>query len=237
MLFRSNVMDGAEDPGFPSPEAFLGRSCPFENKRGWSATVRRKDHFAFSLQVYAIAIKLHGVSTPVLESHWHMVSKKSTVLTSYPSSTVTLPAGYKLVGGGAETHSTTYYGNHITKSFRYSANSWQATGRDNMVNDFGYITAYAIGIDPDFPGWGTLDVYENGRVVASPSGSQYVTVAPPSGCAPACPSAMVTGTGGQGRMVSSLYVGTDGYATLRSIDGNAASTGLNYITLSGVKKR
>jgi hypothetical protein len=70
-------------------------------------------------------------------------------VTNHPQVRVTVPAGYKLVGGGARSNSTGQ-GNLLTASFPETPNTWMAAGKDHHVSDHASITAFAVAIhDPD----------------------------------------------------------------------------------------
>jgi hypothetical protein len=70
-------------------------------------------------------------------------------VTDHPEARVTVPAGYKLVGGGARSNSTGS-GNLLTASFPETPNTWMAAGKDHNAFDAASITAFAVAIhDPD----------------------------------------------------------------------------------------
>jgi hypothetical protein len=70
-------------------------------------------------------------------------------VTAHPEARVTVPAGYKLVGGGARSNSTEP-GNLLTASFPETANTWMAAGKDHNASSPASITAFAVAIyDPD----------------------------------------------------------------------------------------
>jgi MAC/Perforin domain-containing protein len=73
-------------------------------------------------------------------------------VTNHPVARVTVPAGYKLVGGGARSNwdATTGRGNLLTASFPETPNTWMAASKDHWGDDSASITAFAIAIhDPD----------------------------------------------------------------------------------------
>jgi hypothetical protein len=81
----------------------------------------------------------------------HIISVTSDTAVSHPEARVTVPAGYKLVSGGARDnwHGA---GNMLTASFPSSNNTWTAFGKDHKAGyaDPATITAYAVAIyDPD----------------------------------------------------------------------------------------
>jgi hypothetical protein len=73
-------------------------------------------------------------------------------VTNHPVARVTVPKGYKLVGGGARSNwdATTGRGNLLTASFPETPNTWMAASKDHWGEDKASITAFAIAIyDPD----------------------------------------------------------------------------------------
>ena len=81
----------------------------------------------------------------------HILSVTSDPAVSHPEARVTVPAGYKLVSGGARDnwHGA---GNMLTASFPSSDNTWTAFGKDHKAGyaDAATITVYAVAIyDPD----------------------------------------------------------------------------------------
>jgi hypothetical protein len=70
-------------------------------------------------------------------------------ITAHPVARVTVPPGYKLVGGGARDN-WTGYGNLLTASFPETPNTWMAAGKDHITGAPASITAFAVAIhDPD----------------------------------------------------------------------------------------
>jgi len=77
-----------------------------------------------------------------------MFSANSPVA-AHPSVTVSVPAGYKIIGGGAFDHYAEP-GNMLTASYPQTATSWFAAGKDHEVSDPASITAYALALyDPN----------------------------------------------------------------------------------------
>jgi MAC/Perforin domain len=71
-------------------------------------------------------------------------------ITGHPVARVTVPAGYKLVGGGARDNWTGKEGNFLTASFPETPNTWMAAGKDHKEGSPASITAFAVAIhDPD----------------------------------------------------------------------------------------
>jgi vibriolysin len=67
----------------------------------------------------------------------------------HPQVQVTVPQGYKILGGGAFDH-WTGAGNLLTASYPLSRDTWFAAGKDHEVSAPASISAYAIALhDPN----------------------------------------------------------------------------------------
>lgn len=80
----------------------------------------------------------------------------SSVDNAYTSITVSAPGGQKIIGGGASLPNGT--GHLLCQSNPISKTTWQAASRAHGYLFPSAVTAYAIGINPNIPGFGTLDV-------------------------------------------------------------------------------
>jgi hypothetical protein len=70
-------------------------------------------------------------------------------VTPHPSVEVTVPAGYKIVGGGAFDH-WSGAGSLLTASYPKTPNSWFAAGKDHEIPSPASITAFALALhDPN----------------------------------------------------------------------------------------
>lgn len=73
---------------------------------------------------------------------------QSGQIAQHPTVQVSVPQGYKLIGGGASDN-WVGQGNLLTASYP-SGNQWLAAGKDHQDPSPSYITAYALGLyDPD----------------------------------------------------------------------------------------
>src|ERR1700760_3609148 len=73
----------------------------------------------------------------------------TTGVTAHPSVEVTVPAGYKLLGGGA-LDNWTGAGSLLTASYPKTDNTWFVAGKDHEILAPAAIPAYAIALhDPD----------------------------------------------------------------------------------------
>jgi hypothetical protein len=88
----------------------------------------------------------------------HIFCAAST-LTEFPTETVRVPDGYKILSGGAKV---TYGGEGelLTASYPISGNQWTAKAKDNFIPDTGILTVYAVAVyDPH--DWLDVKVFSN----------------------------------------------------------------------------
>ena len=70
-------------------------------------------------------------------------------VTAHPSVQVTVPAGYKILGGGA-LDNWTGAGSLLTASYPLNDHTWFVAGKDHEISSPASITAYAIALhDPN----------------------------------------------------------------------------------------
>ena len=71
-------------------------------------------------------------------------------IAAHPSLDLTVPVGYKVVGGGAFDHYNGGYGNLLTASYPSDARTWSVAGKDHEVSDPASISVYALALyDPN----------------------------------------------------------------------------------------
>jgi hypothetical protein len=147
-----------------------------------------------TLTVYAVGLKIDGVTASTLESYMSRVS--SPLPTQYvhaPTASVSLTAGYNLVGGGAVVTDLNGNGNFLIYSYPSSTTTWEVGSKDQNVNSFAGIVAYAIGIPSTIPGFsGQLEVSSASALVLPGYGYATASVTLPSGWAPTCVGAIST---------------------------------------------
>jgi len=171
------VGGGAEIFGEEQPGAMLTASYPGSELIYWYAA--SKDHYyvyPHYLRAYAIGLKLAGVAGSTLRSSMYVATSTSGPA-SQPEAVVQVPPGFLMIGGGARTSFTA--GQLLYMSKPYSNNPgetrWQAKSKDHIVVDHGYITAYAIAIPVQPPGYSRrLAVGLYNWYTPSPSGYSYV---------------------------------------------------------------
>jgi len=135
------VIGGGANVNYGGPGNLLTASFP-ETPTRWTAEA--KDHSVSdpaSITVYAI-----GLEDPLDQWDVRLVSATGGTA-SFPSASVTVPAGYTMTGGGARDN-WSGAGNLLTSSFPSSTTSWEGRGKDHSVVSPASITVYAIGIRP-----------------------------------------------------------------------------------------
>jgi hypothetical protein len=192
--------------------SFITESRPNADLKTWHA--RSKDHInpgKHSLVVFAIGLKIDGVTSTYLRSKMRIFSKESGVA-NHPSTNISIPNNYLLVGGGAKVKYGGY-GNLLVHSYpktNTSGNgySWYVKSKDHQVADRATIVAYAIGIENiSFPNIGHVEVNVNGGGTPFGQGSgsaQESFVRPHPGWALTC-SGGKSDYSGEGRMITSIY--------------------------------
>jgi hypothetical protein len=186
--------------------SFLTASYPDAALTTWYA--KSKDHIFTDLHyltVYAIGMKIDGVSPDYLRSNMQLFSQPSAVM-NHPNVSATVTSDYLMIGGGAyDQWEGTGYGNLLTASYPSGSNTWTVAGKDHRRADPCSIIAYAIGIkNISYPTVGYLQV-GNTPNSASASGTAQVITTPPTGWATTCSGAFLDYGIGAGRMIESNY--------------------------------
>ncbi|MCW3463869.1 hypothetical protein [Chitinophaga nivalis] len=151
--------------------ALLTASYPDNNLSTWHAA--SKDHIqsaSHTLTGYAIGLKLSGVTKDELKTYIQ-ISSNTTGTAGHPNTYVSTNGGYTLIGGGAKVN-WSGWGNLLTKSIP-SGNSWLVGSKDHIESSPASITAYAIGIQPNIPNFGALEILQESASTYA-SGSQGV---------------------------------------------------------------
>lgn len=188
-----------------SEGAYITESRPSTNKRTWYAS--SKDHGgrsdAHKLVVYAIGIKIRGLTRDQTASYIKINVGNYSSLQAHPDNFVDMTTGYHLVGGGAEVD-WSGSGNLLTASYP-DGNRWRVSSKDHLVSSPARIRAFAIGIKKQIPGFGNILKHVN-----NPS-SSYVSWGvdteksySPVGYVVTCPGAEVDYGSGSGRMLMGL---------------------------------
>lgn len=134
--------------------ALLTASYPNSELSAWLAS--SKDHNLpnpHKLKVYAIGLKIEGMSRDQLLQHIH-VGRDESGMAQHPEASESVPPGYLLVSGGFYVNWLDFNpkgGNLATASFPETALSWKARSKDHVVVSRANLTVYAIGIKESLP--------------------------------------------------------------------------------------
>ncbi len=161
---------GAEILDCTPKGALLTGSYPSSRLTTWTAT--SKDHIKsqnHTLAVYAIGMKIQGLTAMELMSHIRLV-KTLTVYTKPNSNThadATLPNDYFLLGGGTQIVQLSGPGVMIRGSWSHCVdngsgnklytNTWNSVATDHIEKSQAKLYSYAIGIKKVIPGFGELE--------------------------------------------------------------------------------
>lgn len=136
--------------------ASLTASCPTKEMNGWIA--KGSDQIypcACEQDVYALGLKIHGMTREELVSNMHVAVATSPV-GSNPEVSASLPSDYLMVGGGA--HANVSGNCHVLTASFPSLDSWTARSHEHLGADPASVTAYAIGIRRHLP-VGTVETH------------------------------------------------------------------------------
>ncbi len=136
---------------------------------------------------------------------------------AHPTVTVTVPAGYKILGGGAFDHYSEP-GNMLTAAYpNVPYNTWIASGKDHEKSSPAAITGYALALYDPQNAWDVRTVWE----VSAPSNHPSVTALLPEGY-------LLTGGGayvnyhGAGNLLTASFPNSDSSWEARSKDHDVA---------------
>jgi hypothetical protein len=217
---------------------FLTESRPDPLLTKWIAS--SKDHLnadPHKLTVYAIGMKIDGVSTEYLRSKIHLYSA-SSIQANHPKASIRIPSNCILLGGGAYDDWRGQYGNMLTASYPSEIDNytWLAEGKDHRRPDPSIITAYAIGIENiSFPGVGYLQVNRVKASAYAQSGVKSLGISAPSNSIQICCGGICS-YANYGRMLTKLYPNSLTQATMESSDTYSyGDSGHNYIYLINIQ--
>lgn len=128
------------------PSSFITASRPDFQNNAWVA--QSKDHLNAEqhyLSVFAIGIKVTNISSSQLRAYIKVFSNTSSIQ-AHPTTTVTVPADFHMIGGGAQVNYGSGAGSLLVHSYPSSNNVWSAKSKDHSISSPASITAYAIGI-------------------------------------------------------------------------------------------
>lgn len=182
--------------------ALLTQSYPSSDLTRWYGA--SKDHKKASnhkLEVFAVGLKLKGISRDQLKQYM-VVTSSTSAKANHPATQANLPSGYTLIGGGAKVN-WTGDGSLLVKSIP-NGNAWAVSGKDHITKSPATVTAYAIGIKPNITSFGTLEISrESASKWVSQLGTE-ITQSIDSDWLISCPGGEAT-FAGKGRMLTILY--------------------------------
>ncbi|MGB3466324.1 MAG: hypothetical protein WBA74_13685 [Cyclobacteriaceae bacterium] len=218
--------------------AMLTASYPNESLTTWIAA--SKDHLVTSphtLHVYAIGLKLDGISELTLRNYVKLSKPFQPSSEHHPNNEAFVASGYKLIGGGARAN-WTGYGSMLEYSYP-EGTRWRVKSKDHIKADKSTIDAWAIGIKEYIPNFGYLDILNEAEITAyGGNGSVASAIIPlTDGYVMACPGAKSTyGYGGYGRMITSIVPDVD-YARATTKDHSKVDTGHVITYALSIRKR
>lgn len=234
------VGGGAEVVGEGSPGALITASYPDLALTSWSASSKdQQQSYPHQLRAYSIGLRLNGVDANTLRANMSVV-KASSAPSEHPAVSASVPAGFKLIGGGAQAHWSTE-GQLLTSSYPLDTTHWFAASKDHLIAETGIIDTYAIGITTgQIPGFGSsVDVMTNSFYGYASSGYEQVAIAEPFGW-------VSTSIGGDarytswGRMLTDLIPFNDGAEVpgvlVRSKDHIAYDSGYTFAYLVSARR-
>lgn len=139
--------------------ALLTESRP-NSLTGWAGS--SKDHIKDNvhvLKVYAVGMKLSNIDPAVIRKNMIIRSNISQTA-QHPQTSVSLPEGYTLIGGGARVDYGSNWGNMLVSSYPMSSTTWNASSKDHIECSPAYITAYVVGIKSTIPNFGELQIIQ-----------------------------------------------------------------------------
>lgn len=151
------VVGGGAVAKWTASGALLTASYPTRGLNGWTGT--SKDHMQahpHELDVYALGLKVQGMTRTELYSHMYVAVATSSVC-PHPEARADLPPDYLVLGGGFKVN-WSGCGNLATASFPSSPHSWTARSKDHEVSDPASLTVFAVGIHRCLP-VGTVETH------------------------------------------------------------------------------
>jgi hypothetical protein len=140
--------------------AILTESRPVNDYNFSTWVGSSKDHHVESyhtLYVYAIGLRLKNISSTTLKNYL-TVNSNTSAYVAHPNTSVSVPTGYKLIGGGARVN-WSGQGNLLVDSHpNTTLTTWSVASKDHVNSSPATIEAYAIGLNPIIPGFGEIEV-------------------------------------------------------------------------------
>ncbi|BAL95241.1 LysM peptidoglycan-binding domain-containing protein [Rubrivivax gelatinosus] len=151
----------------------------------------------------------------------------------YPRASVSLPTGYKLIGGGGQTN-WRGYGSLLVASQPINQNTWAVLGKEHMSPDATDATVWAIGINDPKDYWDVK--VEQRSVVVGEASAGEITVDLPADYTRTGGGAAAE-AGGQGRLLTGSYPVGDNSWGARDSDHFIKQGGTLTVFVIGIKPK
>lgn len=215
--------------------ALLTESRPDFANNSWVGS--SKDHLVSGphrLKVWAIGLRVAGLTAAQLRSYMQVFTNTSSVV-AHPEATVSIPANYKLLGGGGRIN-WTGQGNLLVFSYPVG-NSWLVKGKDHGVSSPASATAYAIGIQnsyiPGLDGYIETLILQNQSTTGTGTRSTNINASSyqSSGWMTSCPGARSVYSG-SGRLLTVISGGYwNSYAYSKDHEWSSSGSVYSYLIL------
>jgi hypothetical protein len=216
---------------------FVTESRPIDG-RTWRASSGEASSLAHDLTVYAIGLRLDGVSTQKLRAAigWKTATTTSSTLT------VTADSGKLLLGGGAVTAPNTgVAGSRVLTGSAWSGSAgWSAQSRSQAGSVPGTTQVTLLQLDKKvIEGFGALEVMNrSGSTSTTSGGTQTTTLSVSPGWALLTPGAIANTSSGTPRRITSIVPSADGRTvTVTTGDQSGTSAGSTVPYLTQVRKK
>jgi hypothetical protein len=151
---------------------------------------------------------------------------------AHPSVDLTVPPGYKVLGGGAFDNYNSGYGNMLTASYPSDARTWSVAGKDHETSDPAAISAYALALYDPNNEWDVVISSE----ISNPEAHPTVTAILPAGYT-------LTGGGAQvhwhgaGNLLTAMFPSSANTWEARSKDHDVSDPSQITAYAIGIKSR
>ncbi|MCW2859529.1 MAG: hypothetical protein JWP48_1237 [Actinoallomurus sp.] len=141
-----------------TPEgALITASYPSPNRWAWLGSSKDHNHpNPHLITVYAIGMKIEGLSRDALMSNLRFFGKRSDVA-PHPAEEASVPPGFLLIGGGFRINWPPGTGNMATASFPDSDSTWKVRSKDHFTPSPCTIDAFSVGLRSSIDGLGTFE--------------------------------------------------------------------------------
>ncbi len=163
--------------GVSVPEGLLTEARPANDGTFSTWLASSKDHgisYAHKLQAYVIGMRISGIDAYTLRQYMSL-SENTSGYFAHPNTAVSVPAGYRLVGGGAKVNWTGYGNLLVTSEPDDILTTWSVASKDHAYSAPCSITAYAIGLKSSIPNWGSF-LFSVVSAQQNANSSSYLTV-------------------------------------------------------------